>query len=47
MPSWIIHLYSYAWFVGFLVSGIVYWVLMPKATHSIEVADSAIKNNIR
>jgi NCS1 family nucleobase:cation symporter-1 len=47
MPSWIIHLYSYAWFVGFLVSGIVYWVLMPKATHSIEVADSATKNNIR
>ena len=28
MPSWIIHLYSYAWFVGFFVSGISYWLLM-------------------
>ncbi len=27
-PSWIIHLYSYAWFVGFFVSGICYWLLM-------------------
>lgn len=28
MPSWIIHLYSYAWFVGFFVSGFSYWLLM-------------------
>lgn len=28
MSSWIIHLYSYAWFVGFFVSGISYWLLM-------------------
>src|SRR4029077_19898740 len=28
MPSWIIHLYSYAWFVGFFVSGICYWIMM-------------------
>ena len=28
MPSWIIQLYSYAWFVGFLVSGVTYWGLM-------------------
>lgn len=28
MPEWIIHLYNYAWFVGFGVSGLVYWLLM-------------------
>lgn len=28
LPGWIIHLYNYAWFVGFFVSGIVYMVLM-------------------
>jgi len=28
MPSWIVHLYSYAWFVGFFASGICYWLLM-------------------
>ena len=28
MPSWIIHLYNYAWFVGFFVSGISYCLLM-------------------
>lgn len=27
-PEWISDLYSYAWFVGFLVSGIVYWLMM-------------------
>ncbi|MEO6611842.1 MAG: NCS1 family nucleobase:cation symporter-1 [Chitinophagaceae bacterium] len=25
-PGWIIDLYHYAWFVGFLVSGFVYWI---------------------
>jgi NCS1 family nucleobase:cation symporter-1 len=29
-PEWINQLYNYAWFVGFFVSGIVYWVLMGK-----------------
>ncbi|MGG9971345.1 NCS1 family nucleobase:cation symporter-1 [Ferruginibacter sp. SUN002] len=29
-PEWISHLYSYAWFVGFFVSGIVYLLLMRK-----------------
>ena len=29
-PSWIIGLYSYAWFVGFILSGLVYWLLMKK-----------------
>ncbi|MBC7888736.1 MAG: NCS1 family nucleobase:cation symporter-1 [Ferruginibacter sp.] len=28
MPAWIIHLYSYAWFVGFFVSGISYMLMM-------------------
>lgn len=27
-PGWISHLYNYAWFVGFFVSGILYWLLM-------------------
>ena len=29
-PSWLIGLYSYAWFVGFALSGAVYWLLMKK-----------------
>jgi NCS1 family nucleobase:cation symporter-1 len=29
-PNWIIGLYSYAWFVGFALSGFVYWLLMRK-----------------
>lgn len=28
VPAWINHLYHYAWFVGFFVSGIVFWLLM-------------------
>ena len=32
MPAWIIHLYNYAWFVGFLVSGLVYWLLFNRKT---------------
>jgi len=30
VASWIEHLYNYAWFVGFVVSGIVYRLLMKK-----------------
>lgn len=30
VPYWITHLYNYAWFVGFFVSGFVYWILMKK-----------------
>jgi NCS1 family nucleobase:cation symporter-1 len=26
LPQWINHLYNYAWFVGFLVSGFIYWI---------------------
>jgi nucleobase:cation symporter-1, NCS1 family len=29
-PEWIAHLYNYAWFVGFGVSGVVYWLLMKR-----------------
>ncbi|HAO46683.1 MAG TPA: NCS1 family nucleobase:cation symporter-1 [Ferruginibacter sp.] len=32
-PAWISHLYNYAWFVGFFVSGIVYIVLMRNRNH--------------
>ncbi len=27
-PAWVSGLYNYAWFVGFFISGIVYWTLM-------------------
>jgi NCS1 family nucleobase:cation symporter-1 len=29
-PSWILGLYNYAWFVGFALSGLIYWLLMKK-----------------
>ncbi len=29
-PHWVSDLYHYAWFVGFGISGIVYWILMKK-----------------
>jgi NCS1 family nucleobase:cation symporter-1 len=30
VPNWISNLYNYAWFVGFFLSGFVYWLLMNK-----------------
>ncbi|KAI9449994.1 NCS1 nucleoside transporter family [Russula earlei] len=33
MPAWIIHLYNYAWFVGFVVSGLAYWLLFNRKEH--------------
>jgi NCS1 family nucleobase:cation symporter-1 len=33
-PDWIIGLYNYAWFVGFALSGFVYWTLMKKSKHN-------------
>ena len=36
--SWLVQLYSYAWFIGFFVSGIVYFIFMRKAvsiTHQV------------
>ncbi len=41
LPGWIIHLYNYAWFVGFFISGFVYWSLMYKfrvQTYELKVA---------
>jgi NCS1 family nucleobase:cation symporter-1 len=35
MPGWIIHLYSYAWFVGFFVSGISYHLLMGAKVYKV------------
>ncbi|MCC7400282.1 MAG: NCS1 family nucleobase:cation symporter-1 [Chitinophagaceae bacterium] len=29
-PEWINQLYNYAWFVGFFISGLLYWILMKK-----------------
>lgn len=29
-PLWVTNLYHYAWFVGFFISGFVYWLLMKK-----------------
>ncbi len=31
-PGWISHLYNYAWFVGFLVSGVIYYLMMKRNT---------------
>jgi nucleobase:cation symporter-1, NCS1 family len=31
-PQWVSHLYNYAWFVGFFVSGILYLLMMKKVT---------------
>ena len=33
-PEWISHLYNYAWFVGFFVSGIIYYVMMRNHPHA-------------
>jgi NCS1 family nucleobase:cation symporter-1 len=35
-PAWISHLYNYAWFVGFFVSGISYYLMMQPYKKSIE-----------
>jgi NCS1 family nucleobase:cation symporter-1 len=28
MPTFVLHLYDYAWFVGFIISGLTYWLMM-------------------
>ena len=39
MASWITGLYNYAWFVGFGVSGIVYWIAMKnKFNHRVNMS---------
>ncbi|MEO8859804.1 MAG: NCS1 family nucleobase:cation symporter-1 [Ginsengibacter sp.] len=30
VPLWVSHLYNYAWFVGFFVSGMIYYLMMKK-----------------
>ena len=39
VPAWIAHVYNYAWFVGFFISGLAYLLLMrnykPLVSHSI------------
>lgn len=39
VPAWIAHLYNYAWFVGFFISGALYLVTMRK--YSITVKEEA------
>ncbi|MFL9483390.1 NCS1 family nucleobase:cation symporter-1 [Chitinophagaceae bacterium LWZ2-11] len=39
VPHWISGLYSYAWFVGFGVSGLVYWMLMKGAGREVVSSD--------
>jgi NCS1 family nucleobase:cation symporter-1 len=39
-PSWIAGLYHYAWFVGFFVSGILYFIMMKKITVIEEEAEA-------
>jgi NCS1 family nucleobase:cation symporter-1 len=41
VPLWIGHLYNYAWFVGFFVSGGVYFLMMKK-----ENVPATIKENV-
>lgn len=36
VPVWLAQLYNYAWFVGFLVSGIAYMLLMQTYRHGIQ-----------
>lgn len=33
VPYWISNLYNYAWFVGFFLSGFVYWLLMKRKNY--------------
>lgn len=30
VPGWVSKLYNYAWFIGFFVSGFVYWIMMKR-----------------
>ena len=34
-PEWIAHLYNYAWFVGFFMSGFIYWIIMKRSNRII------------
>jgi nucleobase:cation symporter-1, NCS1 family len=39
-PEWISHLYNYAWFVGFFVSGISYMIMMQSYKKTIENSEA-------
>ncbi len=40
VPTWISHLYYYAWFVGFFVSGIIYMLLMSKYKQALRASEN-------
>lgn len=42
MPEWISHIYNYAWFVGFFVSGLVYYGLMRKQVAEVDYPLAAL-----
>ncbi len=39
VPTWIAHLYHYAWFVGFFVSGLIYYTMMLKSISEVAVSE--------
>ncbi|MBC7947959.1 MAG: NCS1 family nucleobase:cation symporter-1 [Chitinophagaceae bacterium] len=49
VPSWIAGLYHYAWFVGFIVSGFIYWGMMRNKVldnkPSLQTADATANYN--
>lgn len=42
MPAWIPALYHYAWFIGFVISGCVYWLLMRPG--ELKIQNSKVKD---
>ena len=36
-PQWVSHLYNYAWFIGFFVSGGLYWVFMKRSLSTNQI----------
>jgi nucleobase:cation symporter-1, NCS1 family len=45
-PLWIAHLYNYAWFVGFFVSGFIYYITMKKVAVVAKEASFAAQGNV-
>jgi NCS1 family nucleobase:cation symporter-1 len=46
IPSWIVSLYNYAWFVGFLISGGVYLAIMRSRVVTVEGAKAFVKTTV-
>jgi NCS1 family nucleobase:cation symporter-1 len=42
VPQWITHLYNYAWFVGFFISGITYILTMQSYRKNIIQSHKAV-----